>query len=282
MRTYIMLSGILLALACGGDPEPAPATEPSAGALPSLDVAVDSPLVVEPDRARADTADAPPQIPTMGPAPAPAGGAAAPASSDPADTPLDEAEATLRAAAEAYQNVRSMRADFVMRLNNRLLRTELTGRGTLYQQRPDRIALRFSDPAGEVILSDGEYFYVYQPGVNPGQAIRTRATTSSGGVDLQAQFVGDPTQRFQYTLEGTESVGGRPARVLTLVPRERTDYRSLKVWIDGRDALARRFEITEHNGSVRRFDLTGLQTNVPVPASVFRFVPPDGVRIIDP
>jgi outer membrane lipoprotein-sorting protein len=33
---------------------------------------------------------------------------------------------------------------------------------------------------------------------------------------------------------------------------------------------------------VRRFDLSGLQVNTTMPDGVFRFVPPDGVRIVDP
>jgi outer membrane lipoprotein-sorting protein len=77
-----------------------------------------------------------------------------------------------------------------------------------------------------------------------------------------------------------ESVAGRPAHMLTLVPRQRAEYRSLRVWIDERDALARRFEITEHNGTVRRFDLSNLQVNPSIPDTVFQFTPPEGVRVI--
>lgn len=290
IRTRAVLLTLFVA-ACGGGEEAPPETAAPAPAIPSMEVAIDSPLVTEQDHTALDTIGSAPRTPTIGPAvPAPGGdgttvqpGAAAPsADPDPQAAQEDEAARALRAAAAAYENVRSMRADFVMTFNNRLLRTQMTGRGTLYQQRPDRIALRFTDPAGEIILSDGQHFYVYQPELNPGQAIRTPAAGGTGGVDLQAQFVGEPTERFEYTLEGVENVGGRPARVLNLIPRERADYRSLRVWIDTRDSLARRFEITEHNGSVRRFDLAGLQTNVAVPESVFRFVPPAGVRIIDP
>jgi outer membrane lipoprotein carrier protein len=177
--------------------------------------------------------------------------------------------------------VRSMRADFVMQFTNPLLRQQTTSRGTLYQQRPDRIALRFAEPAGDVILSDGEYFYIFQPSVDPKQATRSPASAGGGGVDLQAQFIGNPVERFSYTLHGRETVAGREAHAMTLVPRERAEYRSLKVWFDTRDALARRFEITEHNGSVRRFDLSGLQVNPSIPADVFRFTPPADVRIVN-
>jgi outer membrane lipoprotein carrier protein len=188
----------------------------------------------------------------------------------------------LRRAAVAYENVRSMQAAFVMQFNNPLLRQQTTSRGTLYQQRPDRIALRFTDPDGDVILSDGEHFYMYQPSVDANQATRTPASAGAGGgVDLQAQFIGNPVERFRYTLEGTVNVGSRPAHVMTLVPRQGAEYRSLKVWFDARDSLARRFEITELNGSVRRFDLSDLQVNPAIPAGVFRFTAPAGVRIVN-
>jgi outer membrane lipoprotein carrier protein len=207
---------------------------------------------------------------------------AAPVAAPAPQQPSDEGADVLRRASAAYENVRSLRADFVMNFENPLLRQSTTSRGTIYQRQPDRIALRFSDPDGDVILSDGAHFWVYYPSVNAQQVIRSPASAGGeSGVNLQAQFVGNPVERFQYELHGTEAVGGRTAHVLTLVPRQRAEYRSLKVWIDARDGLARRFEITEHNGSVRRFDLQNMQVNPTIQESVFRFTPPAGARVID-
>jgi outer membrane lipoprotein-sorting protein len=103
----------------------------------------------------------------------------------------------------------------------------------------------------------------------------------AGGVDLQAQFLGDPVRRFEHTLHGTETVRGRETHPMTLVPREPLGYARLRVWIDARDRLVRRFEITETNGAVRLIDLENGETNVAVPDDVFRFTPPADARIID-
>jgi outer membrane lipoprotein-sorting protein len=296
------------AAACGGSDEPvgramidpAPGdtameiTAPAPDSTRELPAGLAPVAVDDPDERTADQ-------PTGGPSAAstrpdrPAGGGAEPsaprtqpASNAPAESlptepaaEQDDGARILRRAAAAYEDVRSMQATFVMQFNNPLLRQQTTSRGTIYQQRPDRIALRFTDPAGDVILSDGEFFYIYQPSIDAKQATQTPASAGGGGgVDLQAQFVGNPTERFRHTLEGREDVGGRQANVMMLVPRERAEYRSLKVWFDVSDSLARRFEITEHNGSVRRFDLSGLQVNTSVPASVFRFTPPADVRVV--
>jgi len=205
-----------------------------------------------------------------------------PATEDAAPAAGDEGAQILRRASAAYADVRSLQADFVMSFTNPLTRQTGTSRGTLYQRRPDRIALRFSEPAGDLLVSDGTHFYQYYPSVDAKQATRFAAGASDQDrIDLQAQFLGNPVERFSWTLHGTENVSGRSTSVLTLVPRADAEYRSLKVWIDTRDHLARRFEITERNGVVRRFDLSNMQTNTNIADAVFRFTPPDGVRVIN-
>lgn len=188
----------------------------------------------------------------------------------------------LRQTSAAYADMRTLRANFTMETENPLLRTKVNSRGVLIQQRPDRIALRFEEPAGDIILSDGQYFWVYYPSSTPDQVIRAQAAPgAAGGVDLWAQFVGDPVARFEHTYHGRETVDGRETAVFTLDPRGDPGYRLLKVWLDTRDHLVRRFEITENNGVIRRVRLSDLQINPSLPANVFRFEPPPGVRVIE-
>lgn len=242
-----------------------------AGAGPSADkaAAAAAPAPTPAEQGSRPRGGASPQSPASGDA----GGSPAPVQTD--------AESILRRASAAYEAVRSLSADFVMRLENPLLRQTTTSRGTLYQRHPDRLLLRFEEPQGDLIVSDGSYLWVYYPSVDPRQVIRTTPAGGAGGIDLRAQFVGDPVTRFEATLEGREEVGGRTAHVLTLVLRERIGYRSLKVWIDAQDHLVRRFEIAEDNGSVRRFELSGMRTNPQLGDDLFRFTPPDGARIVD-
>jgi outer membrane lipoprotein carrier protein len=290
MRKLLSILGIIVvASGCGRDPQPADPQPVPPAAAPAPDEAA----VMDTTAAGATGAPAAqpepaapqPQQPPQpaGPAPAqPQPQAPAPAAPQ-TDAQVRDGAAVLRRAAAAYENVRSLSADFVLNFENPLLRQRLTSRGTIYQRQPDRIALRFSDPEGDLIIGDGQYFWVYYPSNNPQQVIRAPAAAAGeSAVNLQAQFIGDPVARFDHTLEGTESVAGRSAHVLMLVPRQRVEYRSLKVWIDERDSLARRFEITEHNGSIRRFDLSNLQVNPSIPDAVFRFTPPQGANIVTP
>jgi len=225
-----------------------------------------------------------------GGAPASGSGNAPAATERPADTspanlqesqdPQDPALVALRRAAAAYEDVRSLSADFVLTAQNPLLRSTSTSRGTLFQRSPDRLLLRFSEPAGDRVVVDGTWIWTYYPSADSSQVIRTSAGQGTGGVDLRAQFIGEPERRFRAELTGTEAVGGRTADALRLMPRERAAYRELRVWVDRQDGLARRFEIVEANGAVRRFDLSGLRVNPSLADDLFRFEPPPGVRVI--
>jgi outer membrane lipoprotein carrier protein len=193
-----------------------------------------------------------------------------------------KAEAILRRAAAAYAQVHALRASFTQEIDNPLLESHTQSRGTLYEERPGRLLLRFSDPPGDVVVSDGRYIWLYYPSVDPKQVIRSRGgAPGTAGLDLQAQFLGDPTERFAAKLDGAGQVDNRGADILTLEPRENMGYRSLRVWIDQTDHLVRQFEITDGNGVVRRFHLTDLAVNPDLSDSLFHFTPPPGVTVVD-
>lgn len=199
-----------------------------------------------------------------------------------ADAEVQDGATVLKRASVAYTNLRSMRADFVQRRENPLLGSNITSRGTIYQRKPDRLLLKFSDPAGDVIVSDGRYFWLYYPSVDRRQVLRSPATSGdAGAVDLQAQFIGDPLKRFRYTYNGRQNVGDRAAYVLTLTPRQNAGYKTLKVWVDANDYLVRRFQITEETGALVEFQLNNLETNAQMGDNLFRFTPPAGARIVE-
>jgi outer membrane lipoprotein carrier protein len=188
----------------------------------------------------------------------------------------------LRRTAQIYASMSAMRADFTMLTRNPLLGTQVTSHGVLYQRRPDRIRLDFTQPEGDVIVGDGDFFWVYYPSVDPIQVTKTPAAGTAGVVDLQAQFVGDPITRFNHTVEGMEAVDGRDAMIVSLVPRENLGYAKLKVWIDVADNMVRRFEITDApNGVTRLLDLRSLETDPTLPDTLFRFTPPPGTHIVE-
>jgi outer membrane lipoprotein carrier protein len=193
----------------------------------------------------------------------------------------NDAAAILRRAAAAWKEVSTLQADFTQRLSVPLMGTEQTSRGRIYHRRPDHFLMRFSDPAGDMLVADGRHAWMYYPSVDRTQVLRSSLTGSGGELDLQREFLDNPTARYVPTVLGEESVGGRPAWALSLVPKGASPYKLVKVWVDRRDALVRRFEMTEENGSVRRLELSNLRTGVELPDSLFEFEPPPGTQVFE-
>jgi outer membrane lipoprotein carrier protein len=203
-----------------------------------------------------------------------------------AEEPVEDVQdpaTILKRASTAYTNMKSMRANFVQRRENPLLGSSMTSRGRLFQRKPDRFLLKFTDPDGDVIVSDGRYFWLYYPSIDSKQVLRSPTSEEgAGAVDLQAQFIGDPLRRFTHKSEGRETFNGRSTHVLTLIPRDKNaGYRTLKVWIDAQDYLVRRFLITEQTGALVEFQLTNLVVNPTLPDEIFRFTPPPGARVVE-
>lgn len=287
--TYIGLLGVLALAACG-DAEPAArerAAEPSpAGERAVADARADAPqapaeansapsagaeeLAAGGGAAAAAVASAPPARPA---AERPAAEAAASA-----ETPADAA-AVLRRAERAYDAIRSLEADFTQAVTVPLLESTQHSRGKLYVRRPDRFLMKFSQPQGDIVVADGSYFWMYYPSADPKQVMRASIGDGSRQVDLQKEFLSNPTERYNAVLGGVESVDGRPAQVVVLTPRGQSAYERVRIWVDREDALVRRFEIVEENESVRRLELRGLKPNVTLGDQLFRFSPPPGAQV---
>lgn len=273
-------------VACGGRESPEPSREPAAAARsvaaapvavsPRASVPVEQEQATAAGASRATAERAPPgAAPATSPSSLQAPSTAAPAASD------DGAAVILARAERAWKGVRAFRADFVQDLSVPLMGTEQRSRGQLLHRRPDRFLMKFSDPAGDVVVADGTHLWMYYPSTDRTQVVRAAASAAGGQLDLQREFLDNPTARYNVALTGEESVGGRPAELLTLTPKGASPYRRIRVWVDQGDHLVRRFELTEENGSARRLELSNLQVNPDLPDPLFRFTPPAGAQIFD-
>ncbi len=143
----------------------------------------------------------------------------------------------------------------------------------------------FSDPAGDRIVADGKFVWVYLQSATPGQVVKLANTdVGAAGTDLIGQFLGTPRSKYDATDGGVDTVGTRAARALVLTAKagETLPFVRAKVWVDAKDGLIRQFESTDANGLTRKVRLLTLSPNAAVEDSLFTFTVPDGVRIVSP
>ena len=193
----------------------------------------------------------------------------------PADVALDHAVA-------AYRSVHTLRANFDQALSNPITGRSSQARGELLVKRPGRIAVRFTEPAGDRIVSDGKFVWIYLPSGAPGQVIRARSDASNGtGMDVSTELLTEPRTKFDVADGGAASVIGRATRIVALTPRTARNYTRARLWIDDADGVVRQLELTENSGVVRTITFRTIQLNAKVPASAFKFAVPKGAKVYD-
>lgn len=203
--------------------------------------------------------------------------AAAGAQQQSVDGPIDRAVA-------AWNKVRTVRGTFEQTVSNSLTGTSASARGSFVQERPNRLAIRFSDPSSDAIVSDGKALWIYLPSSAPNQVIKRSATDRSAvPIDLTGQFLDAPRAKYDISPAGTRTIDGHPAHGLLLVAKKNggAPVSRATVWIGDDDSLIREFESTESGGVTRKVHLTSLELNPAVDKSAFSFAPPRGAKIVD-
>ena len=186
-------------------------------------------------------------------------------------------------AVAAWAQVKTARATFEQTITIALTGREMTTSGEYQQERPGRIAITFAHPAEDRIVADGKFVWLYLPSSAPDQVIKApQGDKGTGTVDLTAQFLTAPRERYNVTAVGTLVVAGRPTHGFTLVPKsdKNKPFNTASVWIDDADASIRQFEVAETSGLQRKVRLMSLKTNVPVDAKAFVFTVPAGIRVV--
>lgn len=193
------------------------------------------------------------------------------------------ADAALNRALRAYAATRTTRALFEQTLINPLTGTTASASGELFMRKPNQLAVRFVNPAGDRLVADGRLLWVYLPSQNPKQVMRLpQGKAGTGGIDVMGQFFDAPRTRYTITDAGAASIGGRATRALKLMPKagSAAAFVQATVWVDDKDGRLRQFEVTDANGLVRRVALTKVDVNGALPKDVFRFVIPEGVKVV--
>jgi len=193
-------------------------------------------------------------------------------------------DVTIDRAVAAWAKVTTVRGSFEQTVSNSLTGSSATAHGEYTQERPSRLAIRFTAPDSGAIVSDGKVVWVFLPASAPGQVVKRPATDRSASpIDLTGQFLDAPRTKYDISAAGTRTVAGHSARGLLLVPKKgaTAPFTKATVWVDDDDSLIREFEETEPSGVTRHVVITAIQTNITVDRSAFAFAIPKGVKVID-
>jgi len=200
----------------------------------------------------------------------------------PGPTSAQDAKALsiMEEASARYQGVDAFCGDFSQRLEVPLLGETHYSNGTLCQAQPDLFAMRWTDPEGDRVVADGEFFWVYYPSLDPVQVFRFSIEARPGGMDFQREFLEAPGEKYTLDYVGEEVLEGRRAHIISAKPRERAAFDEARLWLDVERALILQLRIGMENGSVRTVTLTNVRLNPPADPLRFNFTLPAGAQVI--
>lgn len=186
-----------------------------------------------------------------------------------------------RKAVGKFSSAKTMRAEFEQTLISPMSKTPRVSRGEMLQRPPGLFAFRFSDPAGDAVVSDGQALWIYLPSSAKGQVLKLPREVG-GAFDVVARLLADPGDRNQVrVLPEVDHVAGDAVTQFALTPRASgAPFQTAKVWI-GADAVVRQLEVEEPGGLRRRLRFTKMKLGGSLPKSAFAFTVPDGVRVVD-
>jgi outer membrane lipoprotein carrier protein len=194
-----------------------------------------------------------------------------------------DAGAIIGRAARVYRSLGSLQADFTQQIDDEMV-GQSSSRGTLVQAGQAKLAMRFSEPAGDAVILDGKQVWIYTPSTTPGQVIRMGMPSAGPvyGFNLLAWLLDRPSERYQARFVRTDEVGGTAVDVIELVPlNPDMPFTRAVISLGRADALPRRLEIQERAGGTRTLTLANLRVNRGVPPKAFEFDVPAGVRVVD-
>ncbi len=197
---------------------------------------------------------------------------------------LQSVDQTIVRAQAAWAKVKTLRATFDQSITNPITGSAMESKGTLQQRKPNKLAITFLDPAGDRIVADGKFVWVFLQSATPGQVIKLANTdVGAASTDLIGQFLSTPRSKYDAVDAGTDKVGGRTTRalVLTAKPGQQLPFVRAKVWVDSADALIRQFESTDPMGITRKVKITAMSPNAAVQSDAFTFKVPTGVRVVE-
>ena len=202
---------------------------------------------------------------------------------------------------EHYRHMRTMRAVFLQRYSEGPHEARIES-GTVYFSRPGRMRWEYESPEKHLFVSDGKTIWSYVPSdravtrlpVKESSDWRTPLALLTGRVDLD---------RLCGRIEiGAPASSGSGHVILRCLPKGEKesrpssksaapqnsdeiptseDFTEVRVEIDPKTGQLDQVEIRQSGGIVLEYRFGGWQENLALPESIFHFVAPEGIAIVD-
>ena len=175
-----------------------------------------------------------------------------------------------------FNEIKSFKARFGQVVLDESLTEINDGQGTVWVRRPGLFRWNYESPEAQEIVGDGENVWVYDVEL---EQVTVQSQALALGKFSSPVAVGVGKYGENPMLSKIFGTQGRFDWV-SLIPKDKeSEFREVRIGFE--DNRLRLLELLDNLGQRTRISFVDLKENEPIPASVFKFVPPDGVDIID-
>jgi outer membrane lipoprotein carrier protein len=191
---------------------------------------------------------------------------------------LDEA---VNALEQAQRRVTDLKAPFRQAALNKALNQTVEARGTLYLKKPGRLRWEYQTPTPQEIVSDGTRLWIYTPELKQVNVSAAPAVLV-GPAGSFLQGLGQVREHFEPRfLNPAQPTDADGLVVLDLVPKRPQPLMTrLIVSVDPRTWLVRQAVIHDELGNTVTVRFGDAVVNSGLSDSLFVFVPPPGVAVV--
>jgi outer membrane lipoprotein carrier protein len=200
------------------------------------------------------------------------------ADSTPKPSCLDAAVTALQ---RRYESAKDFRADIVQTTRSVALGAnaseQMTSKGTVLFAKPGKMRWSYEEPEPSLVVSDGETLWIYDPTFHEAQKLPATEGYLSG---VAIQFLlgeGALERDFEISALRCETTSAE----LRLQPRKSSSYEKLHIVVNPQTGELLKTTVFFVLGNVTEVAFSNIGLNVNPAASLFRFDPPAGVRVIE-
>lgn len=195
----------------------------------------------------------------------------------------EDATSILNRADAAIEKMESIRGRFRQEVEMTLMEETRRFEGAIYYRHPDYLRMEYDEPSGQLLVSDGESFWMVLTDQIRPQVFRTPFTGEIGG------FLSHSTLRFlienyDARVADEENIGGSPSYKICFTPREEipaVPVEDLCLWIGKSDLLSRRLAYTDLAGNRIVYHFYDWLKVDSLPDRLFSYTPPPDADLFD-
>ncbi len=168
----------------------------------------------------------------------------------------------------------ALRAEFRQTLAGADGRIRERAEGTLTLQKPGRFRWDYREPAGQLLVSDGETLWLYDADL---EQVTVRKVSQALSASPAMLLSGEGRVGAAFLVEDEPDAQGLDW--MALIPRRQdTDFRRVRLALRGGELVKMLLE--DRLGQLTTLEFSRIERNPPVGASLFEFEPPPGVDVV--